>query len=313
MKILTKFDAERKTPVSKRMITAVTCIYIFCPGMIMAQTHWEDNTLHPQTYTSGTVDIGVAPGPTNSKLRVLASNHNYAAIFRNNSTISSPGSRYGIYVELENTAVTTPNYGLYSSVPVNNQSWAGYFLGNGYFSNALGINTNTPNDARLEVKDGNIVLSGQHNRFVLHHQWWNGTSNAFMIAPYNSALGQWEWSNGLKLHTSGLFEVRNASVNETLKVQEKIWAKAMEVKLPPFPDYVFDSTYTLMSIDSLQAFIRMHGHLPGLEPASVIDSREGYDVGTFLTQQMQKVEELTLYIIRLHAEIEILKKSGIQH
>ena len=63
-------------------------------------------------------------------------------------------------------------------------------------------------------------------------------------------------------------------------------------------DYVFDSAYQMLSIDSLDAYVGMHHHLPGI-PAADSMQKNGMEIGEMQTQLLQKVEELSLYVIQL--------------
>jgi hypothetical protein len=279
-----------------------------------AQSFWENNASYPQSFTNGTVSIGVSPGPVNSKLRIQADgNTSFGAIIYNTSAITSPGSKYGMLLQLNDNSPNVPNYGIYSETHYQGtNSWAGYFLGHGYFSGNLGIGIGgiiQPNTERLSVWDGNFVVGSSHNKFVFHQQWWNPTSDFLSIAPWNNTLNNWDFSNSITLRNSGLVQMKNVDVADTLKVYEKIWAKSVEVKLPPFPDYVFASEYVLMPIDSLSAYVKKNGHLPNFPSASEMDEKNGFRIETLLIKQMEKIEELTLYIIQLHNETEKLKCS----
>ncbi|MBK8847283.1 MAG: hypothetical protein IPO27_12360 [Bacteroidetes bacterium] len=75
-----------------------------------------------------------------------------------------------------------------------------------------------------------------------------------------------------------------------------------------WPDYVFDSSYKLMSLNDLELFIAKNGHLPDISSAKDIDSNSGYNLHTNNVQLLKKIEELTLYIIALNKEIDLLKK-----
>jgi hypothetical protein len=73
------------------------------------------------------------------------------------------------------------------------------------------------------------------------------------------------------------------------------------------PDYVFDSTYQLMPIEKLAAFIRAEKHLPNVPSAANIKS-EGLNMSQFQMRLLEKVEELTLYTIDLKGQNEQLLK-----
>lgn len=75
-------------------------------------------------------------------------------------------------------------------------------------------------------------------------------------------------------------------------------------------DYVFDSAYQLLKVDSLKDFIHKYHHLPGVLSAGEMQD-QGLDVGDNQMALLRKIEELTLYIIKINQELE-LKNEKIQ-
>jgi hypothetical protein len=73
------------------------------------------------------------------------------------------------------------------------------------------------------------------------------------------------------------------------------------------PDYVFDSTYKLMSIEELAKFVQTEKHLPNIPSVSNVKA-EGLNMSQFQMRLLEKVEELTLYTIDLKAQNEQLQK-----
>jgi hypothetical protein len=62
-------------------------------------------------------------------------------------------------------------------------------------------------------------------------------------------------------------------------------------------DFVFAADYPLPSLGDVRSFIRQHGHLPSLRSGG--DMKEaGVNLGEFVMKLLQKVEELTLYVIK---------------
>ncbi len=79
-------------------------------------------------------------------------------------------------------------------------------------------------------------------------------------------------------------------------------------------DYVFEKNYKLKSIDELEQYINDNKHLPGVVPASEVE-KEGLKVAEMNKAMMEKIEELTLYVIqlskdnkKLQDQIDALKK-----
>lgn len=141
-----------------------------------------------------------------------------------------------------------------------------------------------PDDAPLTYKtaidpyvQSNGVSSGRNMTF-------NGAgTNVFMgsmaIGTYNAS--------GYKLAVNG-----NA-----------IFGKVTVKNPANWPDYVFASDYQLPSLHELDKFIRQHKHLPGTPTATEI-SDNGQDIAALQVIQQQKIEELTLYLIKLNKELE---------
>ena len=72
------------------------------------------------------------------------------------------------------------------------------------------------------------------------------------------------------------------------------------------PDYVFEADYELKSIEEVEAYIKANKHLPEVPSAKEIEA-EGLSLGDMDATLLKKIEELTLYIIELKKEIEVLK------
>ena len=72
--------------------------------------------------------------------------------------------------------------------------------------------------------------------------------------------------------------------------------------------YVFESTYSMPSLSDVESFIDTHGHLPGFDPAVLIES-EGLDMGTITVQQQEWIEVSTLYILEQEKRIEQLESQ----
>jgi len=96
--------------------------------------------------------------------------------------------------------------------------------------------------------------------------------------------------------------------NYKLGVAGKIIAEELVVKLlANWPDYVFNDSYKLQPISELESFIKANKHLPGIPSECEIKERDGLAVSEMLTKQMQKIEELTLYLIEQDKKIKSLE------
>jgi hypothetical protein len=73
-----------------------------------------------------------------------------------------------------------------------------------------------------------------------------------------------------------------------------------------WPDFVFASDYSLMSLDELAQAIKDQKRLPGIPSAQEVETH-GLNLGEMQAMLLQKIEELTLYLIDLKKENESLK------
>ncbi len=87
-------------------------------------------------------------------------------------------------------------------------------------------------------------------------------------------------------------------------VSSKVYIK--EVKL--WPDYVFRDDYELMDWDELRAYLNEKRHLPGIPEEDEI-LQNGYDLSDMQTLMLEKIEELTRYILLLQEEMDGLKSK----
>ncbi len=67
------------------------------------------------------------------------------------------------------------------------------------------------------------------------------------------------------------------------------------------PDYVFEKDYELKPISEVESFVEEHKHLPGVPSASEF-REEGLEVDEMISKLLEKIEELTLYVIQLKKE-----------
>lgn len=76
-----------------------------------------------------------------------------------------------------------------------------------------------------------------------------------------------------------------------------------------WPDYVFGTEYNLMSLKELEQYVNANKHLPGVPSAQEIEKKGDVDLGAMNTLLLEKVEELTRYVIDLQNQIDELKNG----
>ena len=70
-------------------------------------------------------------------------------------------------------------------------------------------------------------------------------------------------------------------------------------------DRVFEAGYRLRPLGEVESYLKQHKHLPGVPSAQEL-TEQGVDVSQMLSKQMEKIEELTLYVVEQGKKIESL-------
>lgn len=96
----------------------------------------------------------------------------------------------------------------------------------------------------------------------------------------------------------------------TLHPEGYLYAQEVRVRAPgDFPDYVFADDYNLMSLNELKTYISVNKHLPNIPSAAEVEEKGTVNVGEMNTKLLEKVEELTLYILQQEERIQELEEK----
>jgi hypothetical protein len=168
-----------------------------------------------------------------------------------------------------------------------------------YDNNNLSTNSAAVN---VTVTAGNTTTTG----WSLQGNAGTTAGTNFLGTTDNVGL-QLRTNNLARLHinSDGLMAMGTTTVdaNYLLSVNGRIKAKGIRVQASGWPDYVFAPTYKLPTLQEVEAFIRVNKHLPGIAPAREVEA-SGVELAEMQIQLLQKIEELTLYIIEQNKKME---------
>ncbi|RFM32434.1 hypothetical protein DXN04_22370 [Chitinophaga silvisoli] len=156
------------------------------------------------------------------------------------------------------------------------------------------MNTKLPSgsfNSIVKANDQGIIYSG-------------GTvgTGGLVIAPWLAGPA------GIRMDSLGNVGIGTANPVSTLSVKGTVTAMKLKVTQSGWADFVFDPGYHVPSLYEVESYIKENKHLPDVPSAAVIE-KEGQDVGEMNKILLQKLEEMTLQLIRLQREVDELKSK----
>lgn len=142
---------------------------------------------------------------------------------------------------------------------------------------------------RNETGSGKLHIDNNYNVIPLIYGDFSSDKLGINTKNFPTLLG------GKDLSAYTMF-VKGGTISEEARVRTN-WA-----------DYVFEKDYKLLSIQEVASFIKENGHLPNIPSAETVEI-EGLELGDITTKQQEKIEELTLYMIQIQKQLNVLKKK----
>jgi hypothetical protein len=188
---------------------------------------------------------------------------------------------------------------------------------------SFGIGTTNPREI-FQIKNSLSYHDGGHK--ILAFGWASGGGGVDLDAASYASEVRFDPVNGaLRLGVSStvtsspitamtISKDLNVCIGVTptdakLEVLGTIKSTEVIVDAYPWPDYVFEADYDLMSLSTLSQYIDEHGHLPEVPDAETV-AKEGVALGEMNALLLKKIEELTLHQIAMMDELIRLKDQN---
>jgi trimeric autotransporter adhesin len=140
----------------------------------------------------------------------------------------------------------------------------------------------------VTMAGNNLIFNTSGNTTTTGGRIYIGNTTAFTAANFPTTTGDYR------------LNVEGGILTEKVKVALRSSAN--------WADYVFADNYKLMPLKEVEAFVKENKHLPGVASAESL-TKEGLDLGQMQAKQMEKIEELTLYVIEQNKTIEKQSKE----
>lgn len=240
---------------------------------------------------------------------------------------------YGVKVTMKGVGA---NIGISAVTNSSENSLAASFGGKTYISDELLVGGGDQGDYKLQIEQGadpkGLLLYGNSSvNIKMVDSTASNISTGFITATQqglnfdatglNAGITFSTNSNKrMRVDSTGLLVGTDSSDWNALHVPEDFIAAfdgkfiSEGIRILPssqWPDFVFSPEYKLTPLSELQKSIDEHKHLPGIPKAEEIQN-EGIDVANMQSLLLQKVEELTLYLIEQEKQIEVLQKKNAE-
>lgn len=253
-------------------------------GKVILRTNGSD-----QVAVTGTGEVGIGTITPLSKLHIPAGEDADLTAANNGYIMLGAGSTTSLLLD-NNEIMVRSNYTTPGTLSIQND----------------GGQVNIGAKTVINTGGESLALNGN-----------NPTMNFYQNDVFKSFIGQtnaglYMGVNGgnLRLDATGQVAIGGvvaAASGYKLTVTGKVICEELKVKLSgAWPDYVFANDYKLKSFGELRKFIEENKHLPGIPAASHIE-KEGMELGDMQRRMMEKVEELTLYILQLEEKVSSLQ------
>lgn len=246
--------------------------------------------------------IGIGEANPTEKLTVngnvyltgtILGKQNYGTLFINGNTGSSDGGTVELYGQGSSAS---------SEVHLIGKSIKFYdYQGPNQWDLNMTINSMGDVGIGTEYPSGRFhVVTKNNDQNHIAFQVTNSSGSNLLSVRDNGQIGiNWDFNTG----TPG------SNSDYKLAVNGGIISTFSRVQLSgEWQDYVFKDDYELMAISELKEFIDQNNHLPGI-PTEEQVKQDGIDLGQMNQILLEKVEELTLYLILLQNQIDELKNK----
>lgn len=145
--------------------------------------------------------------------------------------------------------------------------------------------------------------------------YWNisaqvsGGFAPFKITYRESGLNNGEEQDYLVINNNGNVGIGTGIPDQSYKLSVNGSIRAKEIRVNTgWSDFVFEKEYKLMPLKEVEQYILLHKHLPEIPDAETVEAN-GIDLGNMNKLLLQKIEELTLYVIELKKKINTIENK----
>ncbi|OHT43466.1 hypothetical protein [Flavobacterium tructae] len=176
-------------------------------------------------------------------------------------------------------------------------------LGNGFFKGVIISSVSDVIGGQIQLKNSSKTANGTASSWNIYN----------MTGPYGNSLQFWAYdnlacveggmcSNRFTIMDNGNVGIGAGNPTNKLDVNGTIHSKEVKIDMTGWSDFVFKKDYNLPTLKEVEKHIAEKGHLENI-PSEEEVLKNGINVGEMNAKLLQKIEEMTLYMIEQNKKI----------
>ncbi|MDP5202028.1 hypothetical protein [Flavobacterium sp. DG2-3] len=202
------------------------------------------------------------------------------------------------------TITSQKNVGIGTTIPTQKLD----VVGNGMFQGIIMSSISDVIGGQIQLRNPSKTSNEAASVWTIYNMS-GGYGNSLQFWAYdNLSCGKGLCANRFTIMDNGNVGIGMLNPQNKLDVNGTIHSKEVKVDMTGWSDFVFKKEYNLPTLQEVEKHIAEKGHLENI-PSEEEVLKNGINLGEMNAKLLQKIEEMTLYMIEMKKEIEMQNKE----